>query len=162
MDWLATLFGEKNDINALQECARAVFIFLYGLALVRLAGRRMFGKWAALDIVVSIVIGSNLSRIITGNAPFVGTLAATTLLVGLHWVLAHLSARLPVASRLFEGEAVILAEAGSVRHDARVGQSVSAADLSEALRQSGIERPDEADRVTLEPSGRITVLKRKS
>ena len=95
--WITSLFGEKNDLNTLQECARAIVVFLYGLALVRIAGRRMFGKWSALDIVVSIIIGSNLSRIITGNAPFVGTLAATTLLVMFHWVLANLCARSPAA-----------------------------------------------------------------
>ena len=66
-------------------------IFVFGLALVRLAGRRVFGKWAALDIVVSIIIGSNLSRALTGNAPLWGTLAGTALLMALHWLLAKRS-----------------------------------------------------------------------
>jgi len=54
-------------------------IFAFGLALVRLAGRRVFVRWAALDIVVAVVVGSNLSRALTGTAPLGGTLAASTL-----------------------------------------------------------------------------------
>src|SRR3954454_16935665 len=84
------IFGSGSDLAWYQECARAAVIFVYGLALVRIAGRRIFGKWSALDIVVSIIIGSNLSRTLTGNAQLWGTLAATTLLVALHWVLARL------------------------------------------------------------------------
>jgi hypothetical protein len=38
------------------------------------AGRRVFGRWAALDIVVAIVVGSNLSRALTGAAQLGGTL----------------------------------------------------------------------------------------
>jgi len=162
MNWFTTLFGEKNALNAWQECARAIVIFLYGLALVRIAGRRIFGKWAALDIVVSIIIGSNLSRIVTGNADFLGTLVSTTLLVALHWVFAYMAARVPAASRLFEGEPVVVAKSGSIVHAARVRHSISEADISEALRQTGVETPARAERITLEPSGKLTVLKRES
>lgn len=56
-----------------------------GSPAVRIAGKRVFGKWAALDIIVSIMAGSNLSRALTGNAPLGGTLAATSLLMGLHY-----------------------------------------------------------------------------
>lgn len=60
-------------MSAGQECLRSIAVFAFGLALVRLAGRRMFCKWSAIDIIVSIMIGSNLSRAITGSAPFLGT-----------------------------------------------------------------------------------------
>src|SRR5918911_1718831 len=99
VDWVATIFGETGHVSALQECARAGLIFVYGLAIVRLLGRRIFGKWAALDIIVSIVVGSNLSRALTGNASLFGTILANTILMVLHWVLAHLSALRPALSR---------------------------------------------------------------
>src|SRR3954451_21763678 len=60
------LFGPTGQIAWGQECARAVVIFGYGLVLVRIAGRRIFANWAALDTIVSIVIGSSLSRALTG------------------------------------------------------------------------------------------------
>ena len=68
MNWAAAIFGVDAHLSWAQECARAVLVFAYGLLLVRVAGRRIFGKWSALDIIVSIVVGSNLSRALTGSA----------------------------------------------------------------------------------------------
>lgn len=156
---MEAIFGSGSDLAWYQECARAAVIFVYGLVLVRIAGRRIFGKWSALDIVVSIIIGSNLSRALTGGAQLGGTLAATTLLVALHWVLARLVAASPGLSRIVEGGPVELARHGEPKGSLRRLYGVSEADLGEALRQSGVEDIAAARVVTLEPSGKITVLK---
>lgn len=87
------LIGSKGDILWWQMSIRAVLIFLFGLVLIRLFGRRAFGKQTALDIVLAIVVGSNLSRALTANAPFFPTLAATAAIVLLFWLLSSLSAR---------------------------------------------------------------------
>ena len=127
---------------------------------MRVAGRRLFGKWSALDIVVSVIIGSNLSRAITANAPLAGTLAATTLLVLMHWLLAQAAARHSGAARLLEGHGIRLAENGEVDHRKLHKEAVSASDLAEALRQSNVEDISHTRLVVLEPSGRITILKK--
>jgi uncharacterized membrane protein YcaP (DUF421 family) len=156
---LESIFGSKSDISLAQECARAALIFAYGLLLVRLAGRRVFGRWSAIDIVVSIIVGSNLSRALTGNAPLGGTLAATSLLMLLHWLLSQAAARSPALSRLFEGRVHVLGRGGRVEHRRGLRVAVSVADLDEALRQAGVERAEETRLLVLEPSGKISVLK---
>jgi uncharacterized membrane protein YcaP (DUF421 family) len=156
---LDIVFGPTGHIDWWQECARAVLIFVYGLVLVRLSGRRVFGKWAALDIVVSIVIGSNLSRALTGNAPLWGTLAATALLMALHWLLAQGVARSKYFSHLFEGSVIELARGGDYDKSLFLQHAISEGDLSEALRQAGVERVSETRLIALEPSGKITVLR---
>ena len=152
-------FGTTGQVLWWQECTRAVLVFVFGLVLVRVAGRRIFGRWSAIDIVVSIMIGSNLSRALTGNAELWGTLAATTLLVALHWVFAHLASRWAALSRLVEGVAVPLARLGQPLTSTFHRHSISAADLHEALRQAGVEDLGATKLVTLEPSGKISVLK---
>jgi len=159
MDLAQAVFGAKGQVSLLQECARAALVFLYGLMLVRFAGRRVFGKWSALDIIVSIVVGSNLSRALTGSAPLAGTLAGTALLMALHWLFAQGASRSRMVSRLVEGSPVELARAGALDDRARRRWAVSEADLREALRQSGIEQVDQARLLVLEPSGKISVLK---
>lgn len=139
--------------------ARAALVFGYGLLLVRIAGRRMFGKWSALDIIVAIMIGSNLSPAITGSAPLFGTLAATPLLIGLHSILAQAAARAARFSPLVEGSVVELARDGRVNARRLHREPVSRADLDEALRQFRLEQPGDTRLVALEPSGKITVLK---
>ncbi len=60
----------------------------FGIACIRIGGRRMFSHVSPLDIVVALVVGSNISRAMTGKAPFLATLAATLLLCVLHRLLA--------------------------------------------------------------------------
>jgi uncharacterized membrane protein YcaP (DUF421 family) len=159
---LSDLFGTGEHLTWWQESTRAVLVFIYGLTLVRVTGRRAFGKWSALDIIVSIIIGSCLSRTITGNAPLGGTLLAMAVLMALHWVLAHSTARYPSVSRLVEGSSIELARSGVERTDARIANAISAKDLSEALRKAGVEGVADTRLVMLEPSGNITVIKRQA
>ena len=154
---LAWLFGVDGHLTTAQECARTVVVFAYGFALIRIAGRRLFGKWSAVDITVSIIIGSNLSRTITGNAPLVGTMVASALLMALHWLVAHIAARSRRASAFLEGTPIDLVSAGTVNEGERRRHNISYADLDEALRGSGVDRIEDASRVTLEPSGKITL-----
>ena len=156
---LETLFGPTGNVTWTQECARAAIIFVYGLVLVRIAGRRVFGQWTAVDIIVAIVTGSTLSRALTGNADLFGTLAATTLLMALHWALAHASARSPALSRLVEGPAVQLAEHGLIDDALLRRHAISPASLDQALRSAGVQTATGARLIVLEPSGKISVVK---
>lgn len=159
MTAIETLFGTAPHLTAWQECARAALIFAYGLLLMRISGRRTFGKWSALDIVVSIMLGSSLSRALTGNAPLLGTMGASAVLVLLHWVLAQAAARSTRLARFIEGTAIELSRGGQLDRRARLRHSVSVADLDEALRETGVEGVTETAWIILEPSGKITVHK---
>lgn len=154
------IFGATSDLNWMQECARAVLIFSAGLVLVRLAGRRVFSKWTALDITVSIMVGSSLSRALTGNAALWGTLIAVTLLMGLHRILSQASVRSAKLSQLFEGRSIRLAEDGDLNELCLRAHAVTRADLNEALRGAGLEDASDARLIVLEPSGKISVIKK--
>jgi uncharacterized membrane protein YcaP (DUF421 family) len=94
MEAFHALIGpEDGSAEWWQLCVRAVILFAAGVAFVRIAGRRTFSQATALDIVVALVIGSNLSRAMTGKAPFLGALAASLVLVLLHRVLAMATLR---------------------------------------------------------------------
>ena len=157
---LVDLFGTKESLRWAQEIARALLIFAYGIVVVRVAGRRIFGKWAALDVIVSLIIGSNLSRALTGSAPLWGTLAASTVLIAIHWLLGHAVARYSWASLLHEGRALRIAADGKLDDRRRKSHSISEADIGEALRNQGVERVEDVRDVMLEPSGKLTAIKR--
>lgn len=160
MEPLHQIFGDSsNDVGWAEQSARAMLVFVYGLALVRIAGRRLFGKFGALDLVVSIIIGSNLSRVLTGNAPVVATLTATTLFFALYWVLAWVAVRSRPFSRLVEGEPVVLGENGNLDERRMRAANISLVDVHEALRQGGVEDAGATRKIVLEPSGHISVLK---
>lgn len=156
------MFGVQNHLSMAQEAARAILIFAYGLVLLRISGPRMFGHWSALDIVVTIMIGSALARAMTGSAPLPGTMLAAAVMAALHVALAHWVARNSKVAHWVEGEPVRLVDHGLIDHHARQRNKISEADLREALRQQGIDGEAHVGNVKvmmLEPSGHLSVVK---
>ncbi len=161
MDSFHAIFGLPNQVSWWQECNRAVLVFVFGLLLIRLSGRRTFGRWSALDLIVSVTAGSTLSRTLTGEAPLLGTMAATAVFVALHWLLSQIVARNRTACHILEGQPIVLAENGRFNERARLRHSVSEADIAEALHRNGLERAADAYRITLAPNGMINVIRSK-
>lgn len=105
------------------------------------------------------MVGSNLSRALTGTAPLGGTLAASALLGALHWALAQGVARSKRLAQIFEGSTIELARAGKVERSQLLQHAISERDIEEALRQTGVEQISQTRLIALEPSGKITVVK---
>jgi uncharacterized membrane protein YcaP (DUF421 family) len=154
------IFGTKEHMSLAQECARAALIFFYGLLLMRLSGRRAFAKWSALDVLVSVVAGSNLSRALTGGAPLFGTLASTALLMALHFASARVASRSATMARLIEGPPIPLGAEGKLDKAQLRHFGLSEEDVGVALRQKGIDDVSQARLLVLEPNGKISILKR--
>jgi uncharacterized membrane protein YcaP (DUF421 family) len=159
-----SIFGGMKDLTLGQECARAVLIFFYGLVMLRLSGRRTFAQMSAIDLVISIIVGSNLSRAMTGGVPFWGTLASVAVLVALHLLLAHGVARSSVLARWVEGKPAILARDGKIMEPERLRCKISMADLEESLREQGLDGLadiGQTRKLVLEPSGKISVIRKR-
>ena len=159
---LIAMFGVKDHLTTAQEAARAVLIFVYGFILLRLIGPRLFGRWSAVDYVITIMVGSALARAMTGSAPLVGTMVAAAVMAVLHLILAYGVAHSPTLARVLEGKEVTLIQAGAIDHRARKRELISEADLREGLRQEGIDGEAHAGNVkamVLEPSGKLSVVK---
>jgi len=159
---LIAVFGVKDHLTTAQEGARAVLIFAYGFVLLRLIGPRVFGRWSAVDYVITIMVGSALARAMTGSAPLVGTMVAAAVMAVLHLALAYSVAHSPALARLLEGKEVTLIQDGKIDHQARKRELISGADLKEGLRQHGIDGEPHVDNVkklVLEPSGKFSVIK---
>jgi len=159
---LIALFGTQNHVSLGQECARAVVIFFYAWAMLRLSGRRTFAHWSALDIVISFIIGSALGRVLTGSAPFPGTLAAVAVMVLIHVLIAHGAARSNWLARVTEGQPVPLIDHGRVNEAVRKRHMITLTDLQEAMREAGLDWPkglENVKRATLEPNGKISMVK---
>jgi len=156
-----SIFGVKDHLSLGQECARAALIFCYGLLLLRLSGRRTFADWSALDIILSIIIGSALARAMTGSAPLPGTLAAAAVLTALHVLIGYLVARSKPWSRIVEGSPVELGVNGTIDNEACRRSMISECDIHEALRAQGVETASQTKLIVLEASGAISVIKNK-
>jgi uncharacterized membrane protein YcaP (DUF421 family) len=127
--------------------------------VVRLGEKRFFGKSTAFDLVLSIILGSVISRASNGSAPFFPTLAASLALVGLHWILAALAFHSDRFGNLIKGQARVLIRDGELQWDAMRRSHLSEQDLRSALRvESQIEEVPGVKVARLERSGDISVI----
>jgi uncharacterized membrane protein YcaP (DUF421 family) len=162
LDFFESLVGPSNgEATTAQLCARAVILFLLGIAYIRIAGRRTFAHASPLDIVVALVVGSNLSRAMTGRAQFWPALVATLLLVVLHRLFARATIRWRWLAKLMKAEPVVLVEDGVGDPKAMQRHGIGEDDLLESLRLEQVEKPDDVRLAMLENSGKISVVRKK-
>jgi uncharacterized membrane protein YcaP (DUF421 family) len=151
-----------EDLTILQIALRAVLVFLVWLAIVRMADRRLLGKYSAFDVVLAVMLGSVLSRAINGSAPLWGTLGAAAVLVAMHWVLTFLSFHWHAFGHLVKGLPRTLIENGKVYEHELRKNLITNHDLCEMLRLQGrIADPSEAKLATLERNGQISAIPRE-
>ncbi len=148
------------EITWWQMSIRAVIILAYGLLFVRISGKRTFGKLTAFDIVLAIIVGSNLSRALTANAPFWQTIVATTVLGVVHWALGRLSIHHRGLGAIIKGQPRQIISDGVLDETAMKKGELSHGDLQEALRLHGLEKIDGVKAAYLERSGAISVIKK--
>lgn len=150
-----------NDLTMGQIVLRAIFVFLVWLVIVRLADRRLLGKYSAFDVVLAVMLGSILSRAINGSAPLWGTLVAAAVLVVMHWILTFLSFHWHAFGHLVKGLPRTLVVDGRVLEDELRRNFITSHDLGEMLRLQGrIDDPAQARLATLERNGQISAIPR--
>ncbi|MBO9558293.1 MAG: DUF421 domain-containing protein [Caulobacter sp.] len=156
---LRLLVGPDNgDATAAQLCVRAAMLFAFGLICIRIAGRRTFSQMTPLDIIVAVVVGSNISRMMTGKAPFLGGIAATLVLVVLHRLVAMATLKWSWLARAVKYAPAILIRDGVVDRGALRRHGISDADLAEGLRMEQVDRTEDVRLATLEGGGKISVV----
>jgi uncharacterized membrane protein YcaP (DUF421 family) len=159
METLRFLIGpDEGDATTPQLCARAFIVLVFGIFCIRVSGRRTFSLTSPLDIIVGTIVGSNLSRAMTGKAPFFAGLAATLALVVLHRFLAWASLRWRWIGLCMKFGPVVLVDNGVQKHSVLRREGLSEGDVEEALRMEGIERLQDTKRVVLEGGGKISVI----
>ena len=159
---LATAFGSNAEtITWWQMSLRAVLILVYGILIFRFAYKRVFGQSTHFDIVVAVLIGSTMSRALTGNARLVPTFAAVTVLIVLHGLLARLAWRWEKVGWMTKGVEIRLIDGGRMNRRAMRRSGITERDLLEAVRSQGTEDLTRVDIAVLERSGRINVILKK-
>jgi uncharacterized membrane protein YcaP (DUF421 family) len=127
---IASLLGlEAEDLSITQMALRAIIVYVAALLMVRLGEKRFSGKNTAFDVILGIILGSVVSRAITGSSPFFPTLATGFVLVGLHWLFAMIAFRSDRFGTLIKGSPRMLVKDGEMLWDAMRKSNISRNDL---------------------------------
>lgn len=151
--------SDEQSVGAVPIAARTVVVYAVTVAIVRAGNKRFIGKATAFDVILGIMLGSIMSRAVTGSSDFFPTILAGALFVGLHWLLSFLAYKTDWFGSLVKGQAVELVRDGVLQEDGLRRSAVTEKDLAEAQRLDG-RKPDIAtiEAAYLERNGDISVV----
>lgn len=151
----------QSSLNWGQLAARAAIIYFAGVLLVRLGKSRMLGRASPLDIIVAFILGSMLSRAITGTAAITDTLVATASLVLMHATLTWLACRFHACGWLVKGSPHVLVQDGQINRANMHHSHISEADLREEMRlNANVTELAAVELAVKERSGQIGVVRK--
>lgn len=163
-NWIKVALGiglESQQMEFWQMALRAVIVYAVTLAVVRLGKKRFMGKATAFDVILGIMLGSIVSRAITGNAPLVPSLAATAALIVLHSALSALACRWHSFGEMIKGHPRVIVRNGRKDDEAMRIAHLTDRDLEEDLRRHGMTSIEDIAEARLERNGDISVVKSK-
>lgn len=162
---LESFFGATEssfELEAWQMALRAVLVYIFAIAIVRLGNKRFLGRNTAFDLLLAIMLGSVLSRGITGQAPLPGSMMAGAILLLMHWILGAAAYHLKSFGPLIKGNPRVLIRDGKIDRAAMARSHLGEEDLAEALRRQGhTHDPGDIRLACLERSGDISILLQK-
>jgi uncharacterized membrane protein YcaP (DUF421 family) len=157
--WLG-LDQQGHELTTLQMSLRAVVVFAAALLMLRFAHKRFFAGKNAVDLLLSLVLASTLSRAINGSAAFAPTLIVGFVLVLLHNGVTRLAYHHHRFGAWVKGQPEQLVTDGKPNVAAMKKHNVTEHDLIEDLRSEGVDRVEKVARATLERSGNISVVRK--
>ncbi len=149
----------QEDLNVLQMTVRALIVYPLGIAMVHVGDKRFLGGIAAFDFLMAIIIGSILSRAISGSAPFLPSIAASFALVLAHRGFASLGFRWDGFAKVVKGSPRRLVREGEILWSEMRKSSIGEEDLRGAARRHGNTLSlEEVSDAFLERNGDISVI----
>ena len=150
---------QGKELGMGQMALRAVVVYVATVLMVRLGKKRFMGQSTAFDVILGIMLGSIVSRAITGNAPFVPALGAAAVLLAMHWLFSALAFSSHSFGKAIKGEPRVLVRDGTVAREDMRQAHMSEGDLWEDLRGEGVSRLEQVAEARLERSGKLSVIK---
>lgn len=141
---------------------RAILMFAVTLIAIRIMGKRSIAQFAPFDLVVIIIIGSAAALPLEDREihPVIGVVPIIVLST-LQYLLALINVRFRGVEKITQGMSTPIVINGQVQRDNLKRENVSDADLHILLRQAGGDKMEEIALAVLEPTGQVSVIKKK-
>lgn len=157
--WLIGVEQKIAELSIFQVITRTIIVYGVALAMIRLGKRRFLGGYTAFDILMGFVIGSIMSRTITGRENLLSASVVILTLVAIHYVISYLTFYFGYASNFVKNDERQLIKDGEIIESAMLKSKLGENDLLQALRKKGnVEAPEDVRSAYLERDGSITVI----
>lgn len=162
MEKLIEILRESTHLTTLEMVVRGMIVFVFALIILRIAGKRTFGRQSPSDYVVMIMIGALLTRAIVGASPFLPVIAATLVVVLIHRLITWLSFGNKAVGNIVKGRAISLFKDGKQNEKNMRSTLVTHDDLMEGVRlHISSNNLKDIQEIFIERNGEISVVKKQ-
>lgn len=146
----------------MQIVLRATVMFAVLYLLVRLLGKRELGQMTPFEFIVMVVFGDLIQQGVTQN-DFSLTGATLAVCTFAFWglVLSWASYLSPKAEKVLEGEPRVIVRHGEILDINRHRDRLTRGEIESEMRLAGIAALEDVAWAVLEPSGKISFIKRE-
>jgi uncharacterized membrane protein YcaP (DUF421 family) len=146
MFWLSLPMAEK--------ILRALIVYLFLVALLRVFGKRELAQLNPFDLVVLLTLSNTVQNAIIGDDNSVtGGLIGAVALVGANYLLVRFVFKHRRLDQLLEGRPTTLIEGGRIRRDRLAKELLTESELLMVGRRQGFSSLEEIESCVLEPGG---------
>lgn len=150
------------DLPVMAKILRPIFVYVFLIVGVRLAGKRQLAQLNAFDLVVLLTLANTVQNAIIGddNSVTGGLIGAATLLIINYVVVWYLYGHQRL-EHLIEGDPDVLIKDGKVRGERLRQELITVSELEAAARRQGFGALTDVDKAILEPGGTLSFVGRK-
>jgi len=146
-------------VPPLELVARSLIVYAIFLAALRVSGKRELGQFTIFDLAAVLLAANALQPAITGpDASIPGAIVILITLFTTNRIVALARQRFSFVRRLLDEAPTIIARDGAWLPEALRGEDLDDEDLSQALRERGLEDVKEVKLAVLEHDGSISVI----
>jgi uncharacterized membrane protein YcaP (DUF421 family) len=141
---------------------RALLVYGFLLAVLRLTGKRQVSQMSPFDLVLLLVLSNAVQNSMNaGDNTVTAGFILVAFLVGANALLGYLTFRSKKVENLVEGVPLVLVHNGALVPGSMASERVTLHELMAALRASGLTTLEEVHVAILESNGRINVIPRR-
>lgn len=140
---------------------RTLILYFFIMFSMRIMGKREIGKLSVFDLVVSIIIAEIAAFTIDDpKLELYKGVFPILLLVGIQILISYLSLKSKTFRDIVEGKSTILIEKGKINDREMARHRYNVDDLLIQLREKNIGNLADVEFAFLEPSGKLSVIKK--
>ncbi|CAK6481017.1 DUF421 domain-containing protein [Peribacillus castrilensis] len=133
---------------------KSILIIIFGVLLIRFAGRRSISQMTISQTVIMISIGTLLIQPVSGKNIWV-TFVIASILIATLLLIEFIQMKWDFTEKIFTGRSKVVIENGTLNEKNLSKLRLSVDKLEMRLRQNGIENIEDVHWATLEPSGQL-------
>ncbi len=149
-------------IPVLEKILRPIFVYLFLILGVRMAGKRQLAQLNPFDLVVLLTLANTVQNAIIGddNSVTGGVIGAATLLIVNYLVVRFLYGHQRL-EHFIEGDPDMLVVDGKILANRCRNELITEPELEAAVRRQGFASLADVEKAVLEPGGTISFVVRK-